>query len=218
MINGTAAIVDKRVITIQDAYIFRSLNRIKTGVQPVLSEEEGDELKRTVQKLILEGMVLAEMKNIQKEIAVQSEVTAWLKENSTKRKGILEVMKRFDQTEAELAQRMTRTLSADRFVELKIQTVTPVITEDEILKYYKRNEAQFRGRSFDNLKPNIIVLLKKQAVQKSLEEWVRWMYEHDGDLVLPYDTSLSSLMKSDKFFTFPISLFLGRIFKLRTLF
>ncbi|MCX6102531.1 MAG: hypothetical protein NT000_04625 [Proteobacteria bacterium] len=173
MINGTAAIVDKRVITIQDAYIFRSLNRIKTGVQPVLSEEEGDELKRTVQKLILEGMVLAEMKNIQKEIAVQSEVTAWLKENSTKRKGILEVMKRFDQTEAELAQRMTRTLSADRFVELKIQTVTPVITEDEILKYYKRNEAQFRGRSFDNLKPNIIVLLKKQAVQKSLEEWVK---------------------------------------------
>ncbi len=173
LINGTAAIVDKRVITIQDAYIFRSLNRIKTGVQPVLSEEEGDELKRTVQKLILEGMVLAEMKNIQKEIAVQSEVTAWLKENSIKRKGILEVMKRFDQTEAELAQRMTRTLSADRFVELKIQTVTPVITEDEILKYYKRNEAQFRGRSFDNLKPNIIVLLKKQAVQKSLEEWVK---------------------------------------------
>ena len=173
LINGTAAIVDKRVITIQDADIFRSLNRIKTGVQPVLSEEEGDELKRTVQKLILEGMVLAEMKNIQKEIAVQSEVTAWLKENSTKRKGILEVMKRFDQTEAELAQRMTRTLSADRFVELKIQTVTPVITEDEILKYYKRNEAQFRGRSFDNLKPNIIVLLKKQAVQKSLEEWVK---------------------------------------------
>ena len=173
LINGTAAIVDKRVITIQDAYIFRSLNRIKTGVQPVLSEEEGDELKRTVQKLILEGMVLAEMKNIQKEIAVQSEVTAWLKENSTKRKGILEVMKRFDQTEVELAQRMARTLSADRFVELKIQTVTPVITEDEILKYYKRNEAQFRGRSFDNLKPNIIVLLKKQAVQKSLEEWVK---------------------------------------------
>ena len=173
LINGTAAIVDKRVITIQDAYIFRSLNRIKTGVQPVLSEEEGDELKRTVQKLILEGMVLAEMKNIQKEIAVQSEVTAWLKENSTKRKGILEVMKRFDQTEAELAQRMTRTLSADRFVELKIQTVTPVITDEEIIKYYKRNEAQFRGRSFDNLKPNIIVLLKKQAVQKSLEEWVK---------------------------------------------
>ena len=30
--------------------------------------------------------------------------------------------------------------------------------------------------------------------RKSLEEWVRWMYEHDADLVLPYDTKLSSLI------------------------
>lgn len=30
--------------------------------------------------------------------------------------------------------------------------------------------------------------------RKSLEEWVRWMYEHDSDLSLPHDTSLSSLI------------------------
>lgn len=35
--------------------------------------------------------------------------------------------------------------------------------------------------------------------RKSLEECVRWMYEHDGDLVLPYDTALSSLMHEQKF-------------------
>ena len=35
--------------------------------------------------------------------------------------------------------------------------------------------------------------------RKSLEEWVRWMYEHDADLVLPYDTSLSSLMHEQDF-------------------
>lgn len=35
--------------------------------------------------------------------------------------------------------------------------------------------------------------------RKSLEEWVRWMYEHDADLVLPYDTSLSSLMHDQGF-------------------
>ena len=51
--------------------------------------------------------------------------------------------------------------------------MTPVITESEVQKYFKRNEAQFRGRSFENLKPNIIVLLKKQAVQKNLEEWIK---------------------------------------------
>ena len=35
--------------------------------------------------------------------------------------------------------------------------------------------------------------------RKSLEEWVRWMYGHDADLVLPYDTTLSSLMHAQGF-------------------
>jgi type I restriction enzyme R subunit len=35
--------------------------------------------------------------------------------------------------------------------------------------------------------------------RKSLEEWVRWMYEHDEDLELPYDTSLNSLMHDSEF-------------------
>lgn len=35
--------------------------------------------------------------------------------------------------------------------------------------------------------------------RKSLEEWVRWMYEYDTDLVLPYDTSLSSLIHEQGF-------------------
>ena len=35
--------------------------------------------------------------------------------------------------------------------------------------------------------------------RKSLEEWVRWMYAHDADLTLPYDTSLSSLIHEQCF-------------------
>lgn len=35
--------------------------------------------------------------------------------------------------------------------------------------------------------------------RKSLEEWVRWIYEHDADLELPYDTTLSSLIHNEAF-------------------
>jgi type I restriction enzyme, R subunit len=35
--------------------------------------------------------------------------------------------------------------------------------------------------------------------RKSLEEWVRWMYEHDEDLTLPYDNSLSTLLHEQCF-------------------
>lgn len=30
--------------------------------------------------------------------------------------------------------------------------------------------------------------------RKSLEEWVRWIYEHDGSLEMPHDTSLNALL------------------------
>ncbi|MBK8516561.1 MAG: DEAD/DEAH box helicase family protein [Saprospiraceae bacterium] len=35
--------------------------------------------------------------------------------------------------------------------------------------------------------------------RRSLEEWVRWMYENDADLTLPYDKSLNSLMHEQDF-------------------
>jgi type I restriction enzyme, R subunit len=35
--------------------------------------------------------------------------------------------------------------------------------------------------------------------RKSLEEWVRWLYENDGDLQEPYDTSLNTLLYQQEF-------------------
>lgn len=35
--------------------------------------------------------------------------------------------------------------------------------------------------------------------RKALEEWVRWLYENDADLHLPYDTSLNTLMHDQDF-------------------
>ena len=35
--------------------------------------------------------------------------------------------------------------------------------------------------------------------RRSLEEWVRWMYENDPDLTLPYDNSLNALIHEQDF-------------------
>lgn len=42
-------------------------------------------------------------------------------------------------------------------------------------------------------------LYSAMLCRKSMEEWVRWMYENDADLTLPYDTSLSSLIHAKGF-------------------
>lgn len=171
LLNGTAALVNKKVVTVRDAFIYRSLNRLKSGMQPVVLEEEGDELRKTVQKLVFEEMVLAEMANLQKEIDVSTLVGEWKK--NTKKDGLELIKRTYLLSDSEIQQRVSRTLKADRFVQMKIETVTPVITEDETQKYFKRNEAQFRGRSYESIRPNIVVLLKKQAVQRNLEEWIK---------------------------------------------
>lgn len=35
--------------------------------------------------------------------------------------------------------------------------------------------------------------------RKNLEEWIRWLYQHDADLELPYDTTLNALMHAQGF-------------------
>jgi len=35
--------------------------------------------------------------------------------------------------------------------------------------------------------------------RKSLEEWIRWIYEHDSELEMPYDDSLNALMHQQSF-------------------
>jgi hypothetical protein len=173
VLNGAAAIVNKKAVTVQEAYVYRALQRINNRLEPVVLEEEGEELKRTVQKIVFEEMVLAEMKNIQKEINVQAEVAQWFKEKKERGKSLEIIKKKYSLTDEDIAQKLARTFSAEKFIQLKIETVTPGITEDEVQKYFKRNEAQYRGRSFEDVKPNIVIFLKKQAVQRSLEEWIR---------------------------------------------
>jgi hypothetical protein len=104
-------------------------------------------------------------------VEVPLSLEAW--KRSQKATDLALIKKTYRLGENELYKATIKTIKADKFVQLKIDTVTPVVTEDEAQKYFKRNEAQFRGKSYDTIRPNIIVLLKKQSVQKSLEEWIK---------------------------------------------
>lgn len=171
LVNGSAAIVNKKVITVRDAYVYRTLNRLKSGLTPIIFEETGENLRKTVQKLVFEEMVLAEMKSLQKDINVDGLVRGWTK--NIKKDDLNLIKRTYSVDESEIAEKVGKTFKADKFVQLKIETVTPVVTEDEAMKYFKRNEAQFRGRSYEGIRPNIVLLLKKEAVQKNLEEWIK---------------------------------------------
>lgn len=46
---------------------------------------------------------------------------------------------------------------------------------------------------------HVAPLYAAMLCRRSLEEWVRWMYEHDEDLELPFDTKLSTLIHEQRF-------------------
>src|SRR5687767_12881402 len=65
ILNGTAATVGKHLVTVQDARFYRALQRFQGDEADVFKVEEGEELRRTVQKIVLEEMVATEMKSFQ---------------------------------------------------------------------------------------------------------------------------------------------------------
>lgn len=179
LLNGTAASVGKTLITVQDVYFYRSLQRFREGESPALLIETGEALKKTVQKVAFEEMVHQEMKSFEFEPVPKTEAEKLVSQKKSQGKTAdwQAILNHFQVTEGGAMERLNKTLSVEKFLQKKVDTLTPIVTASEIEKYYQQNQNRFKGSSLEQLKPNIQVLLKKQRVQKGLEEWIRFLKE-----------------------------------------
>lgn len=179
--NGTAATVGKQIITIRDAQFFRALARFREGISPAIVEEKGDDLRLTVQKIVFEEMVYAELKSFEFDGGPRAAAEKLVAQLRAKResdwKGIL---KKFGVSETAVIDRVYKSLQVEKFLQKKIDTLTPIVTDAEVEKYFKHNESKFKGHEFEQMKPNITLILKKQRMQKGLEEWVRFLKDKYG--------------------------------------
>jgi hypothetical protein len=181
--NGTAATVGKALITIQDARFYRALNRIVAGEAKPLEFETGEALRKTVQKMAFEEMVFLEMKAIQFDIGSRAQAEEPLRKakNLEKKKGTFsQMLKVFGRTEAEAFDRWTKSVEVERFLQKKVETLTPIVTLKEVETYYNQNRDRFKGSNFEALRPSIEVLLKKERMRKGLEEWIRFLRDKYG--------------------------------------
>lgn len=184
LLNGTAATVGKQLVTVLDARFYRALTRFCDGDKDVFKSEEGEELRRTVQKIVLEEMVVVEMKSFSFEGGSKSEAESQIRlqrQKSREREGVWrDLLSRFGKSESAAVERRHKSLQVERFIQKKVETLTPIVTEAEAERYFKQNESRFFGNNFERLKPSIILLLKKERMQKGLEEWVRFLKDKYG--------------------------------------
>jgi hypothetical protein len=182
LVDGTAAVVGKTLITVQDAYFYRALQRFRDGQPDMFARETGEPLRKTVQKMALEEMVFAEMKSFKLEGTPRAEAHEIIKHR--RGKGTdgpwTQLLHRFAKSENGAVEQLSRSLSVEHFLEKKVETLTPIITEAEAESYYRQNQARFPNEPFDRLKANITRFLRKQRMEKALEDWVRFLREKYG--------------------------------------
>ncbi len=185
LINGTAASVGKDLITVQDAYVYRALQRFKSKEYPAVQIETGENLKRTVQKAAFEHMVYLELKSFEFEGGAKSSGDKELQDlKRQKPKEWESISSKFNVSDKELTDKYQRSVQVERFMQKKVDTLTPIITDAEAEKFFKENPGRFKGSQFEQMKNNIQVLLKKQHIQKGLAEWIQFLKEKYGFAIL----------------------------------
>lgn len=180
--NGTAATVGKTLITVQDARFYRSLNRFVSGEPKMLEPETGEALRKTVQKMAFEEMVFLEMKAIQFDGGTRSQAEEPLRKAKARESkgGFATLLKTYGRSESEAFERWNRSYQVERFLQKKVETLTPIVTLKEVELYYNQNRERFKGSNFEALRPSIEVLLKKERMRKGLEEWIRFLRDKYG--------------------------------------
>ncbi len=179
LVNGMAARVGGRTVTVQEVRFFRALDRFRTtkGTDPFAPEGPG-ELKAAAQKLLLEEMVLSELRSLRFDGGprTQAEAAVAFKKKPKEGKLWAEFLKTYGKSDAEAVDRVWKSLQAEKFISRRIETLTPLPTESETDKYLKqRFEGQGRAlnpEELPQLRAKAVVDLKKELLRKELEEWI----------------------------------------------
>lgn len=178
LINGTAASVGKVLITLEDARFYSAVHRVKEGHQDPLRMEEGEELKRTVQKMIFEEMVSVDMGGSHADTKIRGIAERLLvKSKKGQEAALIRIVQQFGKNREQAIHVIWKSLSVERLVQKKVETMTPIITDAEVRQYLQQNPGKFKEEDLDGLKPNVVLLLKKRRVEGQLEEWIHLLKE-----------------------------------------
>lgn len=174
LVEGTAAKVGKLLIMVQDARFRIALDAFRSGNYGPGKEPDAAALKRAVQRMIFEEMVAQEAITFQFPAVALADASEAVKGRRTAagRAAWQKILRSFNKTEAQALEIVRKSLLVARFVDRKVETMTPIITDTEAERYYRQNQANYSGEAFNAVKPTIVLLLRKQKVEKGLEDWI----------------------------------------------
>ena len=178
LINSVAAKVGDDLITVQDAYLFRSLQRFRNGEKPPVRKETGNDLKKTIQKVMLERMILFEAKSVNFKDPQPQEASQVLKNQEAKGRGPewKSILTAFSIKPNQLVAILQSSLFAEKFLRKKVDTLTLLVTEADIDLYIRNYPERVKKLSGD-VRKLIAEALKKERTDKGLQDWIDFLTE-----------------------------------------
>lgn len=179
LLNGAAATVGNKTITLQAADFYRAVQRFREGIPNPTAPESLEDRKKTVQKAALEEMVFMEMKSFRygKSERVEAEKIIRTRKAADKTGGLKKILSQYQKNESDVVAALAKSLEVEKFLQTKIDTLTPVITDAEIERFYRQNGARYPGGDLESNRAQIARELKVEKMQKALEEWVQSLRE-----------------------------------------
>lgn len=174
LLSGSAARVGEKVVTIRDVNYFASLHRLKEKkwADPFIPLG-ADELKRYTKRVLLEEMCFAEIKSLEFEGPKRKEAADLVAAQRAKtRTQWNEFLRFYGRSEEQAVEILFRSLTVDKFLEKKMETLTPLITEDEITQYLSQTSANPQESDKETIRQSVSRLLRQERMQKGLENWL----------------------------------------------
>lgn len=178
-INGSAATVGKKWITLEDVRFYLAVQRYLADEKEIVSPTDADTLKKALRKLIFEEMLLEEMSSLHVAGSGAGEPERKIKARRSKdRSGSWEkLLRRFHRTEAQVVERVRREIDARKFLERKVETLSPQITSADIDRQQRLNPQKFSGPAG---RSEALAELKRKKTEDGLEEWIRFLRDKYG--------------------------------------
>jgi hypothetical protein len=118
-------------------------------------------------------MAHEEMKSFKFEDVTAAEAQKLFNEKTKGRKPLVsELLKRFSKSEAQALERLKITWSVEKFLQKRVETLTPIITQDEVKQSFQLQKSRFAGKSFESVQEELSRELRKERLRKSFEAWV----------------------------------------------
>jgi hypothetical protein len=178
VVDGMAAKISGQVITVREARYFLALQRFREGRADPVAPEAPGELRSAVQRLLLEEMVFSELKSLKFEGGVRADAEKALAGRSKPpaSKTWARLLKTYGKTDAEGIDRVWKSLQVEKFIQRRVETMTPIVTAAEVDRFI-RQKAQSGSRrleetDLEKLRPGAAQELKKNLMRKELEEWI----------------------------------------------